>query len=110
MRNLNTSDLMKCVTIAGKIGAEAKGALTTKEGEELSSTGVGMAFFSTAMKYADKEFTELLADIAEMNVEEFKKQSFDFPICMLEEIAEKEDFQSFLQRVTTLTRKLFKKS
>jgi hypothetical protein len=109
MRDLNTSDLMKCVAIMGKIGAEAKSALTTKEGEELSSTGVGMAFFSTAMKYADKEFTELLADIAEMSIEEFKKQPFDYAIRMLEEIAETQDFQSFLQRVTTLTKKLFKK-
>ena len=110
MRNLNTADLLKTVTIAGKIGFKAKDAFKVKEGEEVSSLGIGMTFFSVAMEYAEKDLKELLASIAEMSVEEFDKMPFDYSLEVIEHIAETEDLAGFLQRVTHLTRKLSKKS
>jgi hypothetical protein len=100
---------MKCVAIAGKIGFKAKEALVVKQGEELNSIQVGLAFFSVAMQYAETDFKELLASIAEMSVEEFEQQPFDFPITILEHLAETEDLKSFLERVQTLAKKVFGK-
>lgn len=108
MRKLNTADLMKAVSIAGKISFKAKDSFRLKEGEEVSSLGVGMTFFGVAMEYAESEFKELLASIAEMSVEEFDKQPFDFPIEVIEHLAETEDLQGFLQRVGNLTKRLSK--
>ena len=110
MRELNTKDLMKAVGIAGKISRNAKDAFRLKEGEEMSSLGVGMTFFGVAMEYAETDFKELLASIAEMTVEEFDKQPFDFPIEVIEHLAETEDLQGFLLRVGNLTKKLSKSS
>lgn len=109
MRALNTADLMKAVTIAGKISHKIKDQLNTEESEKLSSLQIGMAVIGAAMQYAETEFTELLASIAEMNIEEFKKQPFDYPIQVIEELAEKEDLADFLQRVTSLRKRLSKR-
>ena len=109
MRALNTSDLMKAVAIAGKIGLKAKDSLKTQEGEQMSSLAIGMTFFSVAAEHAEKDLKAFLAGIAEMSIEEFDKQPFDFPIAVIEHLAETEDLQGFLQRVTTLMKKLSRK-
>lgn len=110
MRPLNTMDTMKCVSIAGKIGIKAKELLTRQAGQELTSLEIGLSFFSVAMQYAESDFKELLASIAEMSIEEFEQQPFDYPLTVLEHLAETEDLQSFFQRVQTLARKISKKS
>lgn len=99
---------MKAVAIAGKISYKSKDAFKLSQGEEMTSLGVGMTFFGVAMEHAESDFKSLLASIAEMPVEEFDKQPFDFPLQVIEHLAETEDLPAFLQRVGNLTKKLFK--
>lgn len=103
MRKLNTNDLIKCSALLGKIGKQ----IELQEG--MSNAQIGITIFSTIMQYAESDFKIILADIAEMPIEEFEKQDFDFPLLILEEIAEKQDLLSFFIRVQNLTRKLQRK-
>jgi uncharacterized protein YutE (UPF0331/DUF86 family) len=103
LRKLNALDLMKVVTIFGKVGANLKFS------DEMSNTQLGIHFISVACQYAEKEVTELLASLAKMSVEDFGKQPIDFPIEVIESLAEKEDLKSFFTRVGNLTKKLSKK-
>lgn len=103
MRNLNTSDLMTAVAIFGKVGTNLK---TT---EDMSNAQIGIHFLSIAAQFAEEDITKLLASISEMSIEEFRKQPIDYPITVIEELAEQEDLKSFFNRVKALTEKLYKK-
>lgn len=103
MRKLNVSDLMKVVKIFGKVGTNLK------MNQEMSNSEVGIQFMATAAQYAEDDLTELLASVSEMSVEEFRKQPIDFPIGVIEELAEQEDLKTFFTRAKALTEKLFKK-
>jgi len=103
IRNLNASDLMAVVTIFGKVGSN----LNMQEG--MTNAAMGIQFVSTACQYAEQDMTELLASISQMTVEEFKKMPIDFPLEIIEQLAEKEDLKAFFTRVKALTEKLFKK-
>ena len=103
MRKLNTLDLIKTSTLLGKIGKDVEVT------EGMSNAQIGLALFSSAMRHAETDVKELLASIAEMPVSEFEKMPFDYPIQLIEEIAEQEDLNGFLQRVRGLQNKLAKK-
>lgn len=103
MRKLNTNDLMTVVGILGKVGANIK----TSEG--MTNAQVGLQFLSTAAQYAEQDLTRLLANVSEMTIEEFKEMPIDYPIEVIEWLAENEDLASFFKRVKGLTEKLFQK-
>ena len=103
LRKLNALDLMKVVTIFGKVGANLKLS------EEMSNTQLGINFIATACQYAEKEVSEFLASIANMTIDEFGKQDIDFPLLVIEELAEKEDLKSFFMRAGNLMKKITKK-
>jgi hypothetical protein len=103
MKKLRVNHLTKAVTIAGKIGNNV--AVT----KDMTAEQIGMAYFLSAMELAETEITELLADIAEMSIEEFKQQPMDFALQVIEEVAEKEDLMSFLERAKALN-KIFKRA
>jgi hypothetical protein len=103
IRKLNALDLMKVVTIFGKVGANLKLS------EEMSNTQLGVHFISVACQYAEKEVSELLASLVGMSMAEFQKQDIDFPLDVIEQLAEQEDLRSFFTRVGNLTKKLSKK-
>lgn len=103
MRKLNVSDLTKVVKILGKVGTNLNLS------QEMSNAEIGLNFISTAAQYADEDLTSLLASIAEMPVEEFKKMPIDYPLEVIEELAETEDLKTFFTRAKALTGKLFKK-
>jgi hypothetical protein len=103
MRKLNTSDLMTVVAIFGKVGTQLK----TEEG--MTNAQVGIQFLATAAQYAEEDLTKLLASVSEMEVEEFKNMPIDYPIEVIEHLAENEDLQTFFTRVKGLTEKVFKK-
>jgi hypothetical protein len=100
MRRLNTSDLIKTATLLGKIGKQVQ--IT----EEMSTAQIGITLFSTVMQYAESDLKSLLAGIAEMDVEEFEQMPFDYPLEVIEQLAETEDLNRFFDRVKTLQRKL----
>lgn len=103
MRKLNTNDFIKCASLLGKIGKE----LEIDEG--MSNAQVGVSIFATCMKHAETDFKIILADIAEMTVEEFEQQDFDFPIVLIEQISEQQNLQSFFIRVKGLANKITRK-
>ena len=103
MRKLNTSDLMTVVSIFGKVGTQLK---TT---EDMTNAQVGIQFLATAAQYAEEDLTKLLASVSEMEIEEFKNMPIDYPLEVIEQLAENEDLQTFFKRVKGLTEKLFKK-
>jgi len=99
MRRLNSNDLMTCVAIFGKVGNNLKVEAGASE------AALGMQFVSSALSFAQSDIKVLLADIAEMTVEEFEQQPFDFPITVVEWLFDNEDMKSFFQRVKALTQK-----
>lgn len=103
MRKLNTSDLMTVVSIFGKVGSNLKTS------EDMTNAQIGIHFVSVAAQYAEEDITKLLASISEMSIEQFRKQPIDFPITVIEELAEQEDLKAFFNRVKGLTEKLYKK-
>lgn len=103
MRKLNTADLMKCATILGKVGGNIK----LRDGA--TAPEIGMAFFSSALQYAETDLRALLASVAEMTEEEFDKQPFEYPLQIIEELAEKDEFTNFLERLKVLQKRLSKK-
>lgn len=102
MRTLNTLDLIKGSAILGKIGKN----IDIPEGA--SNAQVGVAIFSAVLTHAESDFKAWLADIAEMTQEEFEKQPFDYPLQLLEELAEKEDLSRFFERAKKLMGKIKK--
>lgn len=105
MRELNTLDTLKVATIIGKMGLDASDVI--KEG--MTDQQIGIVFFTSALRYAEKDIRDLLASIAEMTPEEFDVQPFDFPLDLIEELTEKEDLKSFLQKAQKLAQKMQKK-
>jgi hypothetical protein len=99
MRNLNSNDLMTCVAIFGKVGDKLKIEEGTPE------AAIGMKFVSSALSFAQSDIKALLADIAEMSIEDFEQQPFDYPITVVEWLFDNEDMKSFFQRVKALTQK-----
>lgn len=77
--------------------------------EGASNAQVGVILFSNIMQHAETDFKTWLADIAGMSVEEFEQMPFDYPLEVIEQIAEQEDLNGFLQRVKGLQSKLAKK-
>lgn len=102
MRKLNTLDLIKGSAILGKIGKNIDVP------ENASNAQVGIAIFSAVMQHAETDFKAWLADIAEMTTEEFEKMPFDYPLEVLEKLAEQEDLSRFLERVKKLMGKMKK--
>jgi hypothetical protein len=88
------------VTIFGKIGSKV-----TIDPEADAQT-LGLQLFSEGMKYAEEDIAELLAGIAEMDRDEFGRQPFDFPLQIIEEVAEKENLTLFFGRVKSLMGKM----
>lgn len=109
MRALNTSDLMKAVAIAGKIGMKAKDAMKLKEGEQMDNAAIGITYFSVAAEHAEKDVKAFLAGIAEMSIEEFDKMPFDYSLEVIEHLTDTEDLAGFLQRVGSLMKRISKK-
>lgn len=103
LRKLNALDLMKVVTIFGKVGANLKLS------EEMNNTQLGIHFISIACQYAEQEVSELLASVAQMTIVEFGEQPIDFPLQVIEQLAEKEDLKSFFMRAGNLMKKVTKK-
>jgi hypothetical protein len=104
MRKLQAKDLLKCATILGKVGENLK------LDENATNVQVGLLFFSNALKYAETDLSEFLADIAEMSPQEFGEQPFDYPLEIIDHLVETEDIKSFLQRVKAIQGRLSKKS
>jgi hypothetical protein len=100
MRKLKASDLMRIVTLLGKIGKDLK----IEEGADPMQ--VGMALYALFMQYADSDITGLLADIAEMDLETFNNQPFDFPLDVIQHLTESENLPHFFGRAKTLMSKL----
>ena len=94
---------MTVVGILGKVGANLKTA------DNMTNAQVGLQFLSTAAQYAEQDLTRLLANVAEMEIEEFKAMPIDYPLEVIEWLAENEDLTGFFERVKGLTGKLFKK-
>jgi hypothetical protein len=103
IRKLNALDLMNVVTILGKVGTNLKLS------DDMSNTQLGIQFISVACQYAQKEVSELLASLAGMSMEEFQQQDIDFPLDVIEQLAEQEDLKSFFMRAGNLMKKLSKK-
>lgn len=103
MRKLNTNDLMTVVGILGKVGANLK----ARDG--MTNAEIGLQFLATAAQYAEQDLTRLLASVSEMDIEEFRKMPIDYPLEVIEWLAENEDLTSFFKRVKGLTEKLFQK-
>jgi hypothetical protein len=104
MRKLNSMDLIKGSSLLGKIGKN----IDIPEGA--SNAQVGIAIFSAVMAHAETDFKTWMADIAEISVEEFEKKPFDYPLEVIEEIAEKEDLTRFFERAKNLMGKIKKGS
>lgn len=104
MRKLNTLDLIKGSAILGKIGRN----IDIPEGA--SNAQVGIVIFSAVMAHAESDLKAWLADIAEMPVQEFEKMPFDYPLDLLEELAEKEDLNRFFERAKKLLKRTQKAS
>jgi hypothetical protein len=102
MRKLNSMDLIRGSSLLGKIGKN----IEIPEGA--SNAQVGIAIFSAVMAHAETDLKTWLADIAEISVEEFDKKPFDYPLEIIEEIAEKEDLSRFLERAKNLLKKMQK--
>ena len=104
MRKLNASDLLKCTAILGRVGKRLE------IDETMNDKQIGISFLASAMEHAETDLKGLLAGIAEISIEDFEKQPFDYPIEVVEFLADNEDLAGFLQRVKSLTIKLSKKS
>jgi hypothetical protein len=100
MRKLNAQDLFKTATILGKIGTHLK------VGSNMTPQEIGINFFSSALQYAESDLKSLLASISEKSLKDFEEMPFDYPIQVIEELAENEDIQSFLERVKSLAKKM----
>jgi hypothetical protein len=98
MRKLNAGDLMKMVSLFGKIGSEVK----LKSEDMKDTSAMGIRIFTTALQYAENEISEFLASIAEMDLPTFHQQGFDYPLEVIEQIVKGEDFSHFLQRLKAL--------
>jgi hypothetical protein len=94
---------MTVVTIFGKVGTQLK------TDENMTNAQVGVQFLATAAQFAEQDLTKLLASVSEMSIEEFKAMPIDYPLEVIEYLAEQEDLQTFFKRVKGLTEKLFKK-
>lgn len=104
IRRLKTKDFFTVATLLGKMASEA-----TKEiGEGSSASQIGTIFVSNALKFAEKDLKNWLADLAGIEPKEFDELPFDAPIDIIEQLAEREDLNSFLQRVMQLRSKFTK--
>ena len=102
MRELNTLDTLKVATIIGKMGMDASEFFKA----EMNEQQTGLLFITSALKHAEGDIRELLASIAEMTPEEFDKMPFDYPIDLIDELTDKEDLKSFLQKAQKLAQKM----
>ena len=101
MRKLNSKDLMTVVKIVGKVGT------TLKPEPDATEAQLGINFFASALIYAESDIKPLLASVAEMTEEEFDKMPFDYPLEVIEWLAENEDLGAFFTRVKQLSGRLF---
>jgi len=102
MRELNTLDTLKVATIIGKMGMDASELIR----ENMNDQQTGLLFVTCALKHAESDIRDLLASIAEMTPEEFDKMPFDYPIDLIDELTDKQDLKSFLQKAQKLAQKM----
>lgn len=99
IRKLETKDFFKAATILGKIGADSFREMKAAVEAEKDQAQVGIAFISSALKYAETDFKNWFADLANVTVEEFDKMGFEAPIEIIEHLAENNNLPLFFQRV-----------
>lgn len=105
IRPLGTKDLFRMTKILSVISGEIRTSLGGASLQETDSQVVGILIIEAAMKHAESQLKEFLADIVGMTVEEFEQEPFDAPIDILYELAEKENLQGFFQKVQKLMSK-----
>lgn len=102
VRKLQSSDFHTILGIAGKMSNDAM--MTLLQQKEVSKISMGLAFLSAALNSANVEIKDLMCSLTELKMEEYDKQSFDFPARVLEEVFKQED----IGEVFLLVRDLFK--
>jgi hypothetical protein len=104
VRRLKTKDFFTVASLLGKMAGDASKEIS----DGATASQIGTIFVSNALKYAEKDIKTWLADLVNIKPEEFDGLAFDAPIEIIEQLAEKEDLLSFLQRVQQLRGKLTK--
>lgn len=101
IRKLNAGDLHKLLEIAGKLASDSLIEIMRSE-QKVNEIQAGFAFVSAALKYANKDIKELLCSLAGLKLTEYEQQAFDFPIQVIEKVAEQEDINKVFLRVKGL--------
>jgi hypothetical protein len=105
VRKLNALDLFKMTKILSVVSGEIRETMKESKMEEMDSQILGIMIVEAAMKHAEGQMKELLADLVGLSVEEFEKESFDAPLEILGTLAEQEDLKGFLQKAQGLMKK-----
>ncbi len=105
VRRLNTADLFTMTKIMSKISGDVRGALKDLQINKIDPQLFGIIVIEAAMKHAEKEFKELLADVIGKTVEEFEKEPFDAAIVIMEKVAEQENLKDFFTKAQGLMNK-----
>ncbi len=80
-----------------------------KEDSDKDFEVFGIKLFEIIYNVAKSDIKPFMADLVGVSVEEFTKLSFQAPLVILEQLAEKEDLPGFFQRVLKLV-EIFKPS
>lgn len=105
VRALNAGDFHTLVNIAGKISSDALIEIT-RSSTQINEIQAGFAFITAAMKYANSDIKGLLCSLVGLEPGDYDKQPFDFPIQIIEKVAEQEDLQTVFLRVKGLMKVL----
>lgn len=102
VRSLNAKDLFKMTKILSVISGELRDSLKDVDFEKVDSQFLGIIIVEAAMKHAETQLKEFLADLVGMTPEEFEQEPFDAPITILTTLAEQEDLKAFFTKAKGL--------
>ena len=97
-------------TIVSKEDLESNDKEEEKEIDEEAETRTGIQLAISVgqilIENAEGELLDWLADMANMEREEFEESAIDTPLIVIEDIIEQEGFQNFLSRASSLYKKM----
>ena len=97
-------------TIVSKEDLESDDEEEEKEIDEEAETRTGIQLAISVgqilIENAEGELLDWLADMANMEREEFEESAIDTPLIVIEDIIEQEGFQNFLSRASSLYKKM----
>lgn len=102
VRRLNAKDLFKMTKILSVISGDLRETLKDVDMKKVDNQVLGIIIVEAAMKHAEGQMKELLADLVGMTAEEFEQLPFDAPLEILTILAKQEDLKDFLEKAKGL--------